>query len=203
MEFWGTLGPMGATEVIKTRITPEAKARVAEVTQAQLLTESIWLRRLVLRELRTAASEDDPRRHVGAPAERARGQCSNRRGPSSSLHVKLRPDDRLLLHERAAARGMASATYVSVLVRSHLRSLAPLPKDELVALKRAVSELGAVGRNLNQIARAANQGVRVGSVGRDEFRAILKVCEALRDHTKNMIKANAASWVSGHAEAAD
>ncbi len=203
MEFWGTLGPVGATEVIKTRITPETKARVAEVTQDQLLTESIWLRRLVLRELRAAQSEDGRRYHVDAPAERARGQCSNRRVPGSSLHVKLRPDDRILLHERAAARGMASATYVSVLVRSHLRALAPLPKDELVALKRAVSELGAMGRNLNQIARAANQGARGGCIGHDELRAILKICGALRDHTKNMIKANAASWMSGHAESPD
>jgi hypothetical protein len=95
---------------------------------------------------------------------------------------------------------MASATYVSVLVRSHLRALAPLPKDELVALKRTVSELGAVGRNLNQIARAANQGSRVGGVSHDELRAIFKICEALRDHTKSLIKANEASWVSGHAE---
>jgi hypothetical protein len=95
---------------------------------------------------------------------------------------------------------MASATYVSVLIRSHLRSLAPLPKDELVALKRAVSELGAVGRNLNQIARATNQGARAGGLGPDEFRAILKICQALRDHTKDLIKANAASWSSGHAD---
>ena len=203
MEFWGTLGPVGATEVIKTRITPETKARVAEVTQTQLLTESIWLRRLVLRELRAAASEDGRRHRMSASADEAGGQCSNRRVPGSSLHVKIRPDDRLLLHERAAARGMASATYVSALVRAHLRSLAPLPKDELVALKRAASELGAVGRNLNQIARAANQGARGGDNGHDQFRAILKICEALRDHTKNLIKANAASWVSGHAESAD
>jgi hypothetical protein len=98
---------------------------------------------------------------------------------------------------------MASATYVSVLVRSHLRSLAPLPKEELITLKRAVSELAAIGRNLNQIARAANQGARVRGVGHEEFRAILKICEALRDHTKNLIKANAASWMSGHAESAD
>ena len=190
MEFWGTLGPVPATEVIKTRITPDTKARVAELTQAQLLTESIWLRRLVLRELRATAPQDDLR------------LLSNRRVPGSSLHVKLRPDDRLLLHERASARGMASATYVAVLVRSHLRALQPLPKDELVALKRAVSELGAVGRNLNQIARAVNQGTR-GGIGHDDFRAILKICEALRDHTKNLIKANAASWMHGHAEPAD
>ena len=203
MEFWGTLGPVGATAVIKARITPETKARVAEVTQAQLLTESIWLRRLVLSELRSTQSENGRRHQVGAAAEGTRGQCTSRRVPGSSLHVKVRPDDRLLLHERAAARGMASATYVSVLVRSHLRALAPLPKDELVALKRAVSELGAVGRNLNQIARAANQGARGGGIGYDEFRAILKVCQSLRDHTKSLIKANAASWATGHAEPAD
>jgi hypothetical protein len=98
---------------------------------------------------------------------------------------------------------MASATYISVLVRSHLRALAPIPKDELVALKRASSELGAVGRNLNQIARVANQGARGGDIGHDEVLAILKICEALRDHTKNLIKANNASWMSGYAESED
>jgi hypothetical protein len=72
--------------------------------------------------------------------------------------VRIRTGDQLLLRERAAARGMACATYVSVLVRSHLRAVAPLPKDELIALKRAVGELGAVGRNLNQITRAMNPG---------------------------------------------
>jgi hypothetical protein len=56
---------------------------------------------------------------------------------------------------------MPSATYVSVIVRAHLRNLAPMPKDELVALKRSVAELGAIGRNLNQLARAANGGDRV------------------------------------------
>jgi hypothetical protein len=71
---------------------------------------------------------------------------------------------------------MASATYVSVLLRAHLRALTPLPKDELAALKEAVGALGAIGRNLNQMTR-----------GREEFRAILKLCEALRDHTKGLI----------------
>ncbi len=95
---------------------------------------------------------------------------------------------------------MASDTYISVLVRSHLRSLPTLTKEELVALKRAVGELGAIGRNLNQIARSVNEGTRIAGIGRDEFRAILKICEALRDHTKNLIKTNTASWASGHAE---
>lgn len=194
---------MGVTEVIKTRITPETKARVVEVTQERLLTESIWLRQLILRELQAVDSEHRLRRHGDMPGTAVRGRCSKRHAPNSSLYVRLSAEDRLLLHERAAARAMASATYVSVLVRSHLRSLAPLPKEELITLKRAVSDLGAIGRNLNQVARAANHGARMRGVGHDEFRAILKICEALRDHTKNLIKANAASWASGHAESAD
>src|ERR1700683_2007517 len=189
---------MGATEVIKTRLTPETKARVTAVTQAELLSEAAWLRRLVLRELYAAQPG-----HVASDVRATRGRCSVNRGASSRLNVRLRTEDRLLLHERAAARGMAPATYISVLVRSHLRSLAPLPKVELVTLKRVVSELGAVGRNLNQIARAANEGSPISSIVRDDFKAILKICEALRDHTKGLIRVNTASWAAGHAESED
>ena len=92
---------------------------------------------------------------------------------------------------------MRPATYLSVLTRSHLRQLAPLPKDELLALKRSVGELAAIGRNFNQIARAANDGGRVPGSVRDECRTMLKVCEALRDNTKGLLKANLASWESG------
>jgi len=61
-------------------------------------------------------------------------------------------------------------------------------------------ELAAIGRNLNQIARAANDGGRLPGSAREEFRAMLKVCEALRDNTKALLKANLTSWESGHGE---
>ena len=184
-------------------MTPDIKERVTHVVREELLTESIWLRRLVLRELQAISSEGSAPQRCGNGSIAVRGQCSRRREPISSLYVRMRKEDRLLLHERAAARGMASATYASVLLRAHLRALTPLPKDELVALKEAVSELSAIGRNLNQIARAASSGARIAGVGYEEFRAMLKVCEALRDHTKSLVKANAASWASGHAETQD
>jgi hypothetical protein len=57
--------------------------------------------------------------------------------------IRLCKDDQTLLADRAAARGMAPATYVSVLTRAHLRSLAALPKEELLALKRTSASLGA------------------------------------------------------------
>jgi hypothetical protein len=98
---------------------------------------------------------------------------------------------------------MAAATYAGVLIRAHLRSLPPLPRHELLELKRSVAELGAIGRNINQLARAANQSGRVVAPGRDDLRSILRVCEGLRDHVKALIKANTRSWESGHAEAND
>ena len=114
--------------------------------------------------------------------------------------VRLRGEDRLLLDARAEARGMRSATYVSVLIRSHLRQLAPLPKDELLALKRCIGELASIGRNINQIAKTVNEGRVPGSV-REEFRAMLKICEALRDNTKALLKANEISWQTGEPHA--
>lgn len=189
---------MTATEILKTRVTPEVKARIAEITRAELLTEAVWLRRLIVRAIEAQApveSEGESQR-----THAVRGGGPGGRGRASRLYVRLRREDRLLLHERAAARGMASATYVSVLLRAHLRALTPLPKDELAALKEVVGELGAIGRNLTQITRAVDQGGRVIGPGREELRAILKVCEALRDHTKGLIRTNTASWESGYAE---
>ena len=62
------------------------------------------------------------------------------------------------------------------------------------SLIELIAELGVIGRNLNQIARAANQGQLVTSPGRDDLTAMLKVCEALSDHVKGLLMANLISW---------
>ncbi len=113
------------------------------------------------------------------------------------VYVRLCPEDWLLLEARAAARGLRPATYLAVLARSHLRSLAPLPKEEYLALMRSIAELAAIGRNINQIAHAANSGRPIPDSVAAEFGAMLKVCEALRDNTKALLKANLASWRTG------
>ena len=181
--------PVVATQFLKTRVSLEEKQRVHVVASQLLITESVWLKRLVMRALGDSAAslpdaiapKREPERHIR----------------DARLYVRLRPEDRLLLNERAAARGMAPATYVSVLVRAHLRSLAPLPREELMAVKRSVAELGALGRNLNQIARALNQGERAAFPGRADVVIMLRIAEALRGHFKGLLKANELSW-AGH-----
>lgn len=177
---------MAADNFIAARVSSETKARVKMLATKRPLSESALLKDLL--ELT-----------LGGPAvpelEDAERVCRVVR--AARLNVRLRPDDQLLLGERAAARRMPAATYVSVLVRAHLRHLTPLPKDELLALNRSVAELGAIGRNLNQIVRAT---VQIAEPRRSDVLAMLKVCEALRDHVKTLLKENAVSWKAGYAE---
>jgi hypothetical protein len=127
-------------------------------------------------------------------------EVENRSPRDSRLTVRIRPEDQLLLRERATARGMPAATYVSVLTRAHLRGLAPLPKAEWLALEKSVSELSRLARNINQIARAANRGDRITPPGADYVQVMLRICTALRDNTKALLQANLKSWQQGYEE---
>jgi negative regulator of replication initiation len=183
---------MGNGTHLATWVTPDTKERFAATARHLGLSDSALLRRMIELTLR---STDAASLEMAVASDEGASRASR-------LTVRLRPEDQMLLAERAAARSMAPATYVSVLVRSHLRSLTPLPKDELLALKRAVAELSAIGRNLNQIARVTSQGGRAAALGRNEVMAMLKVAEALRDHMKALLRANERSWSTGHGETA-
>jgi hypothetical protein len=190
---------MNCTQVIKARVTEQIKNEVARMAAREMLSESAWLKCLIVQQMQAdqgAVAIPVVPRHI----EAARHHAVHRSGRCDRpVLIRLRPEDRLLLDARAEARGMPAATYIAVLTRSHLRQMAPLPKDELLALKHSIAELAAIGRNLNQIARAVNEGGRLpGSA--PEFRAMLKICEALRDNTRALLKTNLASWQSGYGQ---
>lgn len=172
---------MKADAFIQCRVTPEMKALVQRIAQREQITESALVKQLLSVVLRSSMVEELPtiEGRVKRPAR---------------LSVRLEPQDHLLLCERAAARGLPSATYASVVIRSHLRALAPLLKAERVLLMRAIGELSAIGRNLNQIARAANQGAPVAGPTRADLIALLRACEALRNHVHQLLEANMRSW---------
>ena len=178
---------MVASHFIAARVSSETKARIKTLAEQRQLSESALLKHLLALTLDGGA---DPK--LGSPDGARRGARAAR------LYVRLRPDDQLLLAERAAARGMANASYISVLVRAHLRHLTPLPKDELVAFRRSIAELGAIGRNLNQIARTVQRGGSASGPRREDVVAMLRICTGLRDHFKATLLANLRSWLVGH-----
>ncbi len=173
---------------IKTRVPEHTKQRVQDVARQRLLTESIWLRQVIEAELQRA-----PATPASAPTLPEESVPTGRR-----IAVRLLPGDARLLKERATARRTAPATYVSILVRAHLRDLTPLPTDELRAFREQVRELRNIGRNLNQIARALNRGEIEDASVRDDLRSFLKVATAMREATRALLIANSKSWEAGH-----
>jgi Bacterial mobilisation protein (MobC) len=194
---------MSCTEILKARVSPEIKCQAKAIADRDFLTEAAWLKRLVIREIRACDAANDAGRELSRAEDvrQPRREAHARRGSCKPVFVRFRDEDRLLLDARAEARGMRPATYVSILTRSHLRSLTPLPKEEFLALKRSIGELASIGRNINQIAKALNEGAKAPGSVREEFRAMLKVCEALRDNTKALLKANEISWQTGESHA--
>lgn len=173
---------------LSTWVTAETKQRFSALAREFGLSESALLKRSITLMLQSTSAPDSAL------------QTETKKIPRDlRVYVRLNPDDHRLLTERSAARGMPAATYASFFLRSHLRALAPLPDRELAALTAAVAELGAIGRNLNQIAAVANRTGRVEGIRTPDLFQILRALEALRDHTKNLLRTNLASWEAGHA----
>ena len=173
--------------LVACRVPSDTKDRVRRLAEREGITESTLVRQLLDVLLRTAGLDEPPTMATPEKVNR-----------EARINVRLEPEDWWLLRERAKARGVASATYLSYLARSHLRDVPPLPKIEYEALKQSVVELTTWGRNLNQIARVLNQSGRPPMTGKAEVLAMLKVAEGLRDHVKGLLEANARSWREGH-----
>lgn len=175
--------------LIACRVPLETKVRVRELADREGITESTLLRQLLEVVLRTAGLGEAPSVAVSGKVNR-----------DARINVRLEREDWRLLKERAKARGLASATYLSYLTRSHLRDAAPLPNAEYTLLKQSVEQLAALGRNLNQIARTMNQGDRSAGPGLAELDAVLKTTEGLRQHFRALLESNTRSWRAEHAE---
>jgi hypothetical protein len=106
-------------------------------------------------------------------------------GLSDSALLKRLVD--LLLRSTNPASYDASAGAEPEATRSTRLTVRLRPDDEILLRARAA-------------ARAANQGERAAAPGRDDLRALLRVCEGLRDHVKGLIAANLNSWERGHAD---
>jgi hypothetical protein len=178
---------MNADSLIAARVPANTKEQFSAVARHHGVSESVLLRRLVDAVLITAVLSDKPIVEGVEPVP-----------ASGKVSVRLGQDDLALLRERAISRQMATSAYIAKLVRSHLRNLPPLPTNELKAFKQSVAEVGAIGRNLNQIARALNSG-REG-LRRDvaDLQALLKALTSLRNDTKALVTANMLSWQVGY-----
>jgi hypothetical protein len=178
---------MAVDTLVRCRVSAQTKALLQNIAAREHLTESALVRQLIETLVRSSPADTG----TDTQAWGSRGE---------RMSVRLAPDDRQLLVERSAARGMPAATYVAVLVRSHLRKLTPLPLEELAALKRCIAELAAVTVLLRQIARASPGFTSGSPAGRADLATMLRVSQALWEAIKRLLKANRESWERGYAD---
>ena len=89
---------------------------------------------------------------------------------SKMAFVRLRADEDAGLKKLAADLGQAPSRIMRRLIREALTGGPDYFDDGLLELRRMRTELAAIGRNLNQLARTANQG---GAVGGDDVRRVI------------------------------
>jgi len=102
------------------------------------------------------------------------------------------------------SKGFTAEQMASLLYDSVQGKLMRLGDDVLVYPAHGAGSL--CGRSMSKETfstmgeqRRSNHALR--PMSREEFRAMLKICEALRENTKALLKANLRSWSVGHSEA--
>jgi hypothetical protein len=93
-------------------------------------------------------------------ARKHKGGTSSQRRLAASLRVRLSPDDASQIAAKAQAAEVSVSTYIRVATLGYGGERAPRrqPSNDDVALAKVLAQLGKIGSNLNQLARAANCG---------------------------------------------
>lgn len=172
---------------LRTRVPDDVKRDFAALAQQQGLSEAQLLSLIVSQVLaRNPSLPEEAAEHV-EPTDRR------------DVRVPLRLSEYRAVQALARTRNWPATVYVAQLVRAHLSRSPRFSEDELLALRRATAELSAVGRNINQIARALNSDPgQARLVEAFPAAALAQVVDEQRAALKTVIKANLVAWGVEH-----
>ena len=137
---------------LHTRCSADAKRQFQALASAQGLTESMLLRRMmaaVLQQYGGTASD--------LPRSETRG---GKDGKSSRLMLRLRPSEIQAIRALAEPEGYSAQAWIVRQLRHRLEDAVPFAKEELDALRDAIRELAAIGRNLNSLLHVLHRSDR-------------------------------------------
>jgi hypothetical protein len=176
--------------VMAMRASSETKARFAALAARQGLTESALLALLVDKVL---AVDPLDSAHMAVDRAHEEGRANDR------LTLRLRPGDRALAAARAASRRMKTASYLSMLVRTHVRGTPVMPPAELDELRAVAGHLAAIGRQLRSL-HASGAGEGAGRSNSDALvRDVGNAVEGVREAVASVVRSNLISWEAGNA----
>ena len=153
--------------------------------KSQNTTPSAALRQIVARL--TAATPADQ-----APPNPAPGQPEK---PTARKEIALTPSELARVEAIAEREGFSVTKWIVALIRARLSNTPQFGRDELELLGESNLRLLAIGRNLNQIARALNTNPHDRSVYRVEM--VEELSAAIKAHVQiasGAIAANTQRW---------
>lgn len=168
--------------IISTRLDADTRDRFRAMAQALGRRESELLRELIQARLETQDSIDE-------------NLILTKVDGNQNVMVRIPKALMAALKGRAKTKGMAHSRWVADLVQSHLLQKPVFTMYESEQLRRATSELGAVGRNLNQIAHSLN--INPNETDRVKIEMIDKLRLAIKKEmhsTRLLINASNRSW---------
>jgi hypothetical protein len=112
------------------------------------------------------------------------------------LTIRLRPDNRQALRERARPRGMPDSSYLAALVCAHLSGNPPLPTAELEYLKQRLGTLGSHYEYLVRLTRPDMPAKLTTPQLPQELRDTAAAVKDVRCQLSEFIRAALISWES-------
>lgn len=184
------------SNVMGTRVSSETKKRFAALAARHHLSASVLLAKMVDEVLEA----NDPVAHESSGQQRSVDGSDRGVGATDRIALRLRHGDRALAAQRAGAREMKTASYLSMLIHNHVRASGVLPPNELDQVRAVVGQLAALGRQLrlfgmpNNIPREATTPELS-----DVITLVRREVELAREVTAAVVRRNLISWETGDA----
>ena len=170
--------------ILKTTVPDETKDAFNALAERYGLSESEFLRTIVISVMRDAKTpETEIRKVAEKDTEQAR--------------ITVRFPVFLLdeLKRRSAYRGMAVSRFISAMVQSQIRRVPVMTVPEIRVLNKAIYELSAIGRNLNQIARALNADLReTDRLKLSHLTALSILLEDIKTGMRQLVRESSNAW---------
>lgn len=171
--------------VLKTLVDPEIKASFRHMAKTHRLSESELLRAVVLAMTGQDKGTDQP---IEPDAESADLDRITVRMPRFLMEAAK---------TRAKEKGMAPSRWIAALVQSNLIGRPVMNDAEVIELQANIRELAAIGRNLNQIAKAINgASYEVERVRLDKLAELSQAITENREAIRALVRASKNAWQS-------
>jgi hypothetical protein len=175
-----------ARTVLQARLDAGIHERFTALAKARGLSDSELLRMAINREIE--ASE------AGVEGAVTRSE------PEQKDRITVWMAARVLVaaKERAKSKGMNPSRWIAALVQSNIGRAPVLTENELKAVESSIRELAAIGRNINQIARALNEShFQVERVRLERLADLSSAIRRTRDEIMVLVRAGRSVWKAG------